>query len=102
MPETRRQSSLGSRRPPKAHIPYRGDTADVTKKTGIRVSHNPNSDGFEPYEAFVQQAEKITPYQVKGRKRNQRDASLEPQQEEDDDSDMDIDSTWFCIISRYS
>ncbi|KAJ4482126.1 Mif2/CENP-C like-domain-containing protein [Lentinula aciculospora] len=95
MPETRpRQSSIGSRRRlPKAHIPYRGNSLEVTRKTGVKVAHEPDSDGFETYEHFAQQADKITPYQVKGTQKNKRYASQEPEPQEDEgDSDMEIDS----------
>ncbi|KAF9077708.1 Mif2/CENP-C like-domain-containing protein [Rhodocollybia butyracea] len=92
MPEARpRQSSISARlRPPKAHIPYRGDTLEVTKKTGIKVAHNPGSDDFEAYEHFAKQADKMTPYKVKGRKKN--DPPQEEEQEDEGDSDMEIDS----------
>ncbi|KAJ3791284.1 Mif2/CENP-C like-domain-containing protein [Lentinula aff. detonsa] len=96
MPEVRhRQSSIGARRrPPKAHIPYRGNSLEVTRKTGVKVAHDPDSDGFETYEHFAQQADKITPYQVKGTK-NKKDIAQEPEPQEDEgegDSDMEIDS----------
>ncbi|KAJ3747254.1 Mif2/CENP-C like-domain-containing protein [Lentinula detonsa] len=94
MPEVRhRQSSIGARRrPPKAHIPYRGNSLEVTRKTGVKVAHDPDSDGFETYEHFAQQADKITPYQVKGTK-NKKDIAQEPEPQEDEgDSDMGIDS----------
>jgi centromere protein C len=93
MPEARpRQSSISARlRPPKAHIPYRGDTLEVTKKTGIKVAHNPGSDDFETYEHFAKQADKMTPYKVKGRKKN--DPPQEEEEQEEGDSDMEIEST---------
>ncbi|KAH7877971.1 Mif2/CENP-C like-domain-containing protein [Lentinula edodes] len=95
MPETRpRQSSIGSRRrPPKAHIPYRGDSLEVTRKTGVKVAHDPDSDGFETYEHFAQQADKITPYKIKDSKKKKKGISPDPEpQEEEGDSDMEIDS----------
>ncbi|KAJ4491384.1 Mif2/CENP-C like-domain-containing protein [Lentinula edodes] len=95
MPETRpRQSSIGSRRrAPKAHIPYRGDSLEVTRKTGVKVAHDPDSDGFETYEHFAQQADKITPYKIKDSKKKKKGISPDPEpQEEEGDSDMEIDS----------
>ncbi|KAJ3763713.1 Mif2/CENP-C like-domain-containing protein [Lentinula raphanica] len=94
MPEARpRQSSIGSRRrAPKAHIPYRGNSLEVTRKTGVKVAHDPDSDGFETYEHFAQQADKITPYQVKGTKNKKKDNQEPEPQDEEGDSDMEIDS----------
>ena len=74
MPTTPRKSSLGgkSRRGPlKAHIPYRGDDPEVGKKTGIAVQHVARqSDGFEPFEQILQQADGRTPPRPKGRKKS--------------------------------
>ena len=65
MPTTPRKNSLGgtSRRGPlKAHIPYRGDNPEVGKKTGIAVQHVARqSDGFEPFDQVLQQADGRTP-----------------------------------------
>ncbi|KAJ3811880.1 Mif2/CENP-C like-domain-containing protein [Lentinula lateritia] len=103
MPETRpRQSSIGSRRrPPKAHIPYRGDSLEVTRKTGVKVAHDPDSDGFETYEHFAQQADKITPYKIKDSKKK-KGISPDPEpQEEEGDSDMEIDSAYYFSPIHY-
>ena len=74
MPTTPRKSSLGgiSRRGPlKAHIPYRGDNPEVGKKTGITVQHVARqSDGFEPFDQILQQADGRTPPRPKGRKKS--------------------------------
>ncbi|KAF9462682.1 Mif2/CENP-C like-domain-containing protein [Collybia nuda] len=67
-----RKSSIGSARrgPQKAHIPYRGDNPEVGKKTGIAVRHvERKSDGFEPFEEIMSQADKRTPPKPKGRKK---------------------------------
>ena len=74
MPTTPRKSSLGgiSRRGPlKAHIPYRGDNPEVGKKTGIAVQHvERQSDGFEPFDQILQQADGRTPPRPKSRKKS--------------------------------
>ena len=72
MPTSARKSSVGTTRRglQKAHIPYRGDNPEVGKKTGITVQHvDRKSDGFEPFEEVIQQADKRTPPKAKGRKR---------------------------------
>ena len=83
----------------KAHIPYRGDNPEVGKKTGIAVQHvERKSDGFEPFEEIMQQADKRTPPKPKGRKRKQSVADpvgLNDSFDEDGEMSMDIDSTCF-------
>ena len=53
---------LGGRRgPQKAHIPYRNNSK-VGTKTGIAIQYvERKSDGFEPFEEIMQQADKCTP-----------------------------------------
>ena len=98
MPSTApRKSSLGTRRGlQKAHIPYRGDNPEVGKKTGIAVQHvERKSDGFEPFEEIMQQADKRTPPKPKGRKRKKSIAdpvALDDSFDEDGEMSMDIDS----------
>ena len=73
MPTTPRKSLGGTSRrgPLKAHIPYRGDNPEVGKKTGIAVQHVARqSDGFEPFEQILQQADGRTPPRPKGRKKS--------------------------------
>ncbi|GLB34534.1 putative centromeric dna binding protein [Lyophyllum shimeji] len=80
-----RKSSVGAARrgPQKAHIPYRGDNPEVGKKTGIAVRHvERKSDGFEPFEELIQQADKRTPPKPKARKKKQ---SMIPAVEEEFD-----------------
>jgi len=95
MPTTPRKSSLGgiSRRGPlKAHIPYRGDNPEVGKKTGIAVQHvERQSDGFEPFEQVMQQADGRTPPRPKGRKKS---LTVAAQQDDDDggEESMQLDS----------
>ncbi|KAG5652126.1 hypothetical protein H0H81_006202 [Sphagnurus paluster] len=72
MPSSARKSSISAARrgAQKAHIPYRGDNPEVGKKTGIAVQHvERKSDGFEPFEELIQQADKRTPPKPKGRKK---------------------------------
>jgi centromere protein C len=92
MPTTpARKSSIGTARrgPQKAHIPYRGDNPEVGKKTGIAVQHvERKSDGFEPFEEVMQQADKRTPPKPKGRKRK---SSIPPQEELDEDGEMSME-----------
>ena len=82
MPTTPRKSNIGSRRGPiKAHIPYRGDNPEVGKKTGIAVQHvERHSDGFEPFEQILQQADGRTPPRPKGMK---KDLTATPHQDEE-------------------
>lgn len=101
MPKTPRKSSLGgiSRRGPlKAHIPYRGDNPEVGKKTGITVQHvERQSDGFEPFEELLQQADGRTPPRPKKKRKS---LSVAPHQDEDEYGDdggeesMQLDSTY--------
>ena len=73
MPTTPRKSSIGASRrgPLKAHIPYRGDNPEVGKKTGIAVQHvQRQSDGFEPFDQVLLQADGRTPPRPKGRKKS--------------------------------
>ncbi|TEB18934.1 hypothetical protein FA13DRAFT_1744891 [Coprinellus micaceus] len=73
MPSSARKSSVGTARRAlqKAHIPYRGDNPEVGKKTGIAVAHvERKSDGFEPFEEIMQQADGRTPPRPKGRKKS--------------------------------
>ncbi|THU87257.1 hypothetical protein K435DRAFT_730030 [Dendrothele bispora CBS 962.96] len=99
--EAPRKSSIGNSRrgPPKAHVPYRGDNREVGRKTGVKIQRvQPGSDGFEPFENVIGQADNMTPYQVKSRKRNNGSLAaneLDPDHNDGDDQgeiDMDIDS----------
>jgi hypothetical protein len=92
MPTSSRKSSVGgaSRRGPlKAHIPYRGDNPEVGKKTGIAVQHVARqSDGFEPFEQILQQADGRTPPRPKGRKKSLNAAAHQ------DENDYGSDNGW--------
>ncbi|KAK1230975.1 mitotic fidelity of chromosome transmission- protein [Marasmius sp. AFHP31] len=96
MPDAPRRSSTGTRRgPPKPHVPFRGENFDVAKKTGVRVQRaEVGSDGFEPFEDVVRQADTLTPYQVKGKKKKKQSLPEEDDLEDEDDGggeeDMDL------------
>ncbi|KAF8077557.1 Mif2/CENP-C like-domain-containing protein [Lyophyllum atratum] len=92
---TRKSSVGGARRgPQKAHIPYRGDNPEVGKKTGIAVQHvERKSDGFEPFEDVIQQADKRTPPKPKGRKRKQSVPVLDDELDEYGEMSMELDNS---------
>ncbi|KAJ2930701.1 hypothetical protein H1R20_g6395, partial [Candolleomyces eurysporus] len=103
MPSSARKSSVGTARRAiqKAHIPYRGDNPEVGKKTGIAVQHvQRKSDGFEPFEEVMQQADGRTPPRPKGRKKKSvvyEDDDDEDEQYSDEDDEygemsMQLDS----------
>lgn len=109
MPTTPRNSSLGggSRRGPiKAHIPYRGDNPEVGKKTGIAVQHVARqSDGFEPFDQVLQQADGRTPPRPKSKKKSMTAAA---HQDEDDygsdngwEESMQLDSMYMFFLSCF-
>lgn len=97
MPASARKSSIsGLRRgPQKAHIPYRGDNPEVGKKTGIAVQHvEPKSDGFEPFEELMQQADQRTPPKPKSRKKKQSSVHEdEYMDEENGEISMELDDS---------
>ena len=107
MPTTPRKSSLGgtSRRGPlKAHIPYRGDNPEVGKKTGIAVQHVARqSDGFEPFEQILQQADGRTPPRPKGRKKSFSASAHQDENEHSSDDgweeSMQLDSMYLFFLS---
>jgi len=88
-----RNSSLGGvarRAATKAHIPYRGDNPEVGKKTGIAVGHvERKSDGFEPFDALLMQADGRTPPRPKARK--SRASSMRGTYDDDDEDEDDED-----------
>ena len=86
MPTSTRKSSVGTARRAlqKAHIPYRGDNPEVGKKTGIAVRHvERQSDGFEPFEEVMQQADGRTPPRVK----KNRKSSVKYYYDDDEDDE---------------
>jgi len=96
MPTPARKSSIGAARrgPQKAHIPYRGDNPEVGKKTGIAVQHvERKSDGFEPFEEIMEQADKRTPPKPKGRKKKSFASVQEAEPDEDGEMSMELDES---------
>ena len=91
MPTTPRRGPL------KAHIPYRGDNPEVGKKTGIAVQHVARqSDGFEPFDQILQQADGRTPPRRKKRKKSVSAAAHQDENDYGSDNDgeesMQMDS----------
>jgi hypothetical protein len=88
-----------ARTPSKPHIPYRGDDPTVGKKTGIQVARiNRTSDGFEPFNDLLSQANGRTPPRRK--KKRVSDEGEEEEDEEDDEygeASMDVDSRLICF-----
>lgn len=95
MPSSARKSSIGTSRraSQKGHIPYRGDNPEVGKKTGIPVRHvERKSDGFEPFEEVMRQADGRTPPRPKSKKqKTQKLAALD--EEEDGEMSMELDDS---------
>ncbi|KAF8163706.1 Mif2/CENP-C like-domain-containing protein [Crassisporium funariophilum] len=94
MPSSARKSSVGSalrRGPQKAHIPYRGDNPEVGKKTGIAVQHvERKSDGFEPFDVLMEQADGRTPPRPKGRKKSLAAVTRQDDYYDDEDGEMSM------------
>lgn len=92
-----RKSSIGNARRgiQKAHIPYRGDNPAVGKKTGIAVRNvERKSDGFEPFEEVMQQADKRTPPPLaKARKRKKPVVREEDHVDENGEMSMELDNS---------
>ncbi len=92
-----RKSSIGAARRgiQKAHIPYRGDNPAVGKKTGIAVRNvERKSDGFEPFEEVMQQADKRTPPPLAKARRRKKSAIPEKDRfDEDGEMSMELDNS---------
>jgi centromere protein C len=104
MPTSARKSSLpdnigpvSRRGPHKPHVPYR-EGAEIGKKTGIAVEHvQRKSDGFEPFEDVIGQADKRSPPKVKNSKKKQRIVSpLYEDEDEDGEMSMEMDDSAFA------
>ncbi|KAJ8483094.1 hypothetical protein ONZ45_g14715 [Pleurotus djamor] len=94
MPTSTRKSSIGisTRRASqqKGYIPYRGDNPEVGKKTGIAVRHvERKSDGFEPFEEVMRQADARTPPRPKSKKQKVQLPSIDD--DEDGEMSMELD-----------
>ncbi|KAF5313505.1 hypothetical protein D9611_008548 [Ephemerocybe angulata] len=102
MPSSARKSSLGTSRRAlqKAHIPYRGDNPEVGKKTGIAVQHVQRmSDGFEPFEEVLQQADGRTPPRPRGRKKSSMVRYDDDEDEDEDEEQYDEDEDEYGEMS---
>ncbi|KAF9014255.1 Mif2/CENP-C like-domain-containing protein [Cyathus striatus] len=106
MPSSARKSSLGAggrRGPQKPHVPYRGDNPEVGKKTGIAVRHvERKSDGFEPFEEIMMQADKRTPPRPKWRKSvngNGKRGREIVEEDEDGEMSMELDDSPLRYLS---
>lgn len=96
MPSSARKSSIGGARRgiQKAHIPYRGDNPEVGKKTGIGIAHVERmSDGFEPFEEILQQADKRPPPKLKTRKKSIPAVQQQEYDDEDGEMSMELDDS---------
>ncbi|KAF8630435.1 hypothetical protein AX17_005412 [Amanita inopinata Kibby_2008] len=97
MPTAARKSSIGGARRgiQKAHIPYRGDNPAVGKKTGIAVRNvERKSDGFEPFEEVMLQADKRTPPPlVKSRRKKKSVVIEEEEYDENGEMSMELDNS---------
>ncbi|PFH48491.1 hypothetical protein AMATHDRAFT_65332 [Amanita thiersii Skay4041] len=96
MPAAPRKSSIGGARRgiQKAHIPYRGDNPAVGKKTGIAVRDvERKSDGFEPFEEIMQQADQRTPPLMKTRKKKKSVVVEEEGYDENGEMSMELDNS---------
>jgi centromere protein C len=96
MPTSARKSSVGpaSRRgPQKPHVPYR-ESVEIGKKTGIAVEHvQRKSDGFEPFEDVIGQADKRTPPKVKNTKKKRLVSPIYEDEDEDGEMSMEMDDS---------
>ncbi|GJE87017.1 CENP-C like-domain-containing protein [Phanerochaete sordida] len=95
MPTSARKSSMGqNRRGPQKYIPYRADDLQHGKRTGLAVGMiEHDSDGFEPFEKLMGQADLRTPPKPKVQgKRRRLKAPIVVQEEEDyDDGEVSMD-----------
>ena len=97
---------------PKTHIPYRGDSPEIGKKTGITIRRvQCDDDGFEPFEEVLKQAESddqqwMPQYSPWSEKRKRRvvmaryEAACETEDFDDDDEDEESLSTGMQTCSR--
>lgn len=96
MPSSARKSSVSSARRSiqKAHVPYRGDNLEVGKRTGVQIPRiERRSDGFEPFEELLREADKRTPPRVKGIRKSKPAVRQTALDEVDGEMSMDIDDS---------
>ena len=98
MSKPRRSSVDLSRKPLKAHRPYRGDDFTQGKKTGLNVREvDRRSDGFESFGEVLGQADGFLPSEFRT---NIRKRFITPDEGEDTDDEngvmsMDIEESMF-------
>ncbi|KAG6853030.1 hypothetical protein C0991_007401 [Blastosporella zonata] len=95
MPTSARKSSIGGARrgPQKAHVPYRGDNPEVGKKTGVPVRHvERKSDGFEPFDELIDQADTRTPPNLKVAKKKKQSVPAPEDLDDYGEMSMELDS----------
>ncbi|KAJ7693573.1 Mif2/CENP-C like-domain-containing protein [Mycena rosella] len=81
-----------ARTPSKPHVPYRGDDPSVGKKTGVKVPRvERTSDGYEPFQDLLSQANSRTPPRRK-KKSIPRGDDEDEQDDDDEEVSMDVDS----------
>ena len=101
MPTSVRKSSVGAARrgPIKPHLPYRGDTGEVGKKTGLTIPQvERKSDGFEPFEEILRRMDDVMPLMSK-RKRSVVPI-VDPEYDgKDGEMPMQLDSMSICVWS---
>ena len=93
MPTSARKSSLGPlRRGQQKYIPYRADDYEHGKRTGIAVGYiDHDSDGFEPFEQVMGQADLRTPPKPKVQGKRKRAAKTPVVEEDDEYGEMSMD-----------
>ncbi|KAF7778435.1 hypothetical protein Agabi119p4_2780 [Agaricus bisporus var. burnettii] len=102
MPSSARKSSISSARRSiqKAHVPYRGDNLEVGKRTGVQIPRiERRSDGFEPFEELLREADKRTPPRVKGIRKSKPAVRQTALDEADGEMSMDIDDSIHLLSS---
>jgi centromere protein C len=96
MPSSARKSSISSARrtTQRAHVPYRGDNLEVGKRTGVQIPRiERRSDGFEPFEELLREADKRTPPKVKGIRKSKPAQQQPVFDDADGEMSMDIDDS---------
>lgn len=81
-----------TRRGPQKYIPYRADDLQHGKRTGIAVGYiDHDSDGFEPFDKVMGQADLRTPPKPKVQGKKKRPAKTPVVEEEDEDGEMSME-----------
>lgn len=88
----RRKSSLSTtRRANQKYIPYGGDDFQRGKRTGIPVAYiEHSSDGFEPFEQLIDQADQRTPPRPKVQKKKKPKTPIVEEEESDEYGERDM------------